>query len=157
MYTSWLTRCVLLPLVSYSYHIIPCMLPAWYHLLSLCLLLYACAHDMIFNTCSFDSDLLTHVCLSLHATWHSPYHSLGSFWLPWIFMFRSRSLKLVDLPVADQRCAAEAWIIGRPSRVLFFQAPWLAFEFFCCNSWTSFVLFIIVYLFIFSHLRLSVM
>jgi len=26
----------------------------------------------------FDSDLLIHVCLSMHVTWHSLYHSLGS-------------------------------------------------------------------------------
>jgi len=78
-----------IPPVSRSYHIIPCMFPAWYHLLSLCLLMYACAHNTIFNTCSFDSDLSIHVCLSLHATWHSLHHSLGSFWLPWILMSRS--------------------------------------------------------------------
>jgi len=35
-----------------------------------------------FITCSFDSDLSIHVCFSMHATWHSPYHLLGSFWLP---------------------------------------------------------------------------
>jgi len=83
-------------LVSYSYHIIQCMFPAWYYLLSLCLLLHACAHDMIFNTCFFNSNLSVYVCLSQHATWHSPHHSLGSFWLPWICMSKFRSLKLVS-------------------------------------------------------------
>ena len=46
--------CYFLP-VSYSYHIEACMFPAWYHLLSFCLLLYAYTHDTVFNTCSFDS------------------------------------------------------------------------------------------------------
>jgi len=64
--------------VFYSYHIIPCIFPSWYCLLSLCLLLYVSAHDTNFNTCSFDLNLSIHVCLSLHATWHSPYHSLES-------------------------------------------------------------------------------
>ena len=86
------------PLVFYSYHSTPCMFPTWHHLLSLCLLLYAFAHDMVFNTCSFDSDLSIHVCLTLHATWHSPHHSLGSFWLSWILMSRSQRLELMDSP-----------------------------------------------------------
>ena len=34
------------------------------------------------------------------------------------------------LPVADQRCAKEAWIIDRPSRALSFQAPCSSLEFF---------------------------
>ena len=60
---------------------------------------YSCsdvyAHDTVL-THAFDSDLSIHVCLSLHATWHSSHHSLGSFWLPWTCMFRFRSLKLID-------------------------------------------------------------
>jgi len=75
-----------IPPVSCSYHIISCIFPSWYHLLSLYLLMYACTHDTIFSTSSFDSDLSIHVCLSLHATWHLPHHSLGSFWLLWILM-----------------------------------------------------------------------
>jgi len=87
-----------IPPVSYFDHIIAWILPTWYHLLSLYLFLYACAHVTAFNTCSFDLDLLIHVCLSLYATWHSPHHSLGSFWLPWILMSRSWSLELVYSP-----------------------------------------------------------
>jgi len=34
------------------------------------LLLHACAHDTVFNTC-YDSNLSIYVCLLLHATWHS--------------------------------------------------------------------------------------
>ena len=38
-----------------------------------------------------------------------------------------------------------------------FRPSCLSSEFFFCTSWASFVLFIIVYLFVFSYLRLSVM
>ena len=37
----------------------------------------ACTHDTVLIHV-YDSDLLIHVCLSLHATWHSQHHSLGS-------------------------------------------------------------------------------
>jgi len=50
-----------IPLVSCSYHIIPCMFPTWYHLLYLYLLLYACAHDTIFNTLLWLEFIDTHV------------------------------------------------------------------------------------------------
>jgi len=39
-------------------------------------------------------DLSIHMYLFLHATWHSPGHSLGSFWLIWTCMFRFWSLEL---------------------------------------------------------------
>jgi len=70
------------------------------------LLLYACAHDTIFNTYYFDSDLLIHVSLSLYATWPSPHHSLGSS-----DSLRSACVDLGGqslwiLPVADQSGAA---------------------------------------------------
>ena len=49
MYTFWLTTCVLPPtgLLFLSYYTI--MFPTWYPLLSLCLLLYVCAYDMVFQ------------------------------------------------------------------------------------------------------------
>ena len=50
-------------------------------------------HD--FQYMLFDSDLSMHVCLSMHTTWPSLHH-FGEFWLPWIRMSRSRSLKLMD-------------------------------------------------------------
>ena len=40
-----------IPLVSFSYLIMPCIFPTCDHLLSLYLLLYACADDTIFNAC----------------------------------------------------------------------------------------------------------
>jgi len=55
IFTSWLTTCI----------IMLCMFPTWYHLLSLCVLLYSCAHNTVFNTCSLDSNLSIHVFLSL--------------------------------------------------------------------------------------------
>ena len=36
------------------------------------------AHYTIFNAYFFNLDLSIHVCLFMHATWHSPHHSLGS-------------------------------------------------------------------------------
>jgi len=39
------------------------------------LFVYACAHDTVFNTCSFDLDLSIHACLSLHAVGPEALHS----------------------------------------------------------------------------------
>ena len=56
-----------------------CLICFAYHLL-------ACSCMPILTTRflmhAYDSDLSIHVCLSLHATWHSSYHSLGSFLTP---------------------------------------------------------------------------
>ena len=35
-----------------------------------------------FSILTYDSNLSMHVCLYLHITWHSSYHSLGSFLTP---------------------------------------------------------------------------
>jgi len=95
MLISWLNHLGSTPLVPCSYHIIPCVFPTWYHLLSsLCLLLYAVLTTR-FLMHVYDSNLSIHVCLFLHATWHSQHHSLGSS-TPLIFMSRFRSLKFVD-------------------------------------------------------------
>jgi len=100
--------------------------------------------------------LSIYMCLSLHVTWHLPHHLLGSSDSPKSAYSDLGAWSLWTLPVADQRCAAELWIIDRLSKVLSFQVPCYALEFFFCNSWAFSVLFIIIYLFIFSHLRLSV-
>ena len=69
------------------------------HLITWCLFhVQVCMLMTWFSMYAFDSDLSIHVCLSLHATWHSLHHSLESFWLPWILMSRSRRLELVDSP-----------------------------------------------------------
>ena len=105
----------------------------------------------------YDSNLSIHVCLFSHVTWHQHHHLLGSsdssgsscpglrVWSVWI------------LPVADQRSTAVAWIIGRPSRALSFQTPCASLEFSFCKLVAPFVLFILVHLFVSSHLHLSVM
>ena len=51
------------------------------------LMLYQCwcvsvLTTQFFNTCLSDSDLSIHVYLFMHVTWHSSYHSLGSFLTP---------------------------------------------------------------------------
>ena len=61
------------------------------------------------------------------------------------------------LPVADQSGAAVAWIFSRPFRVLSFQAPCVTLEFSFRKLVSAGVLFILVHLLVFSHLRLSVM
>ena len=123
--------------------------------------LLACSCMIILTTrflmYAYDSKLSIHVWLSLHATWHSSYHSLGCFWQPWTCISKFRSLELEDFPACWSECVVKAWIIGRPSRALSFQDPCSSLEFFFCNSWVSFLLFIIICLFVFSHLRLSVM
>ena len=57
---------------------------------------------------------LVQKCLTIHTTWHSPHHSLGSFWLPWIFMFRSLSLELLDSPCWSECAVVASWISSWP-------------------------------------------
>ena len=61
-----------------------------FHVFSACLLCLYLRHN--FWCMISDSDLSTHVCLSMHATRHSSCHLLGTFWLSWICMFRYWSL-----------------------------------------------------------------
>ena len=79
--------------------------------------------------------LIIHLCLSLLATWLSPHHSPGEFWLLWILMSRFWSLELVDSPSSDQSGAAEAWIPSRPSRAPSFQAPLFSSRVFLLWLW----------------------
>ena len=140
-----------IPLISCSYYIIPCIFSAWYHLLSLCRLLYACAYDTVYNTCLWLGFIDTRV--PVHAR-HlaSPYHSLGSSDSLGSSCLDCGSWSLWILPVADQSGAVKTWIIGWPSEALSLQVPCSSLEFSFCDSWARFVQFIIVYLFVFSHL-----
>jgi len=84
-----------IPPVSCPYLIIPWVFPVWYHLLYIYLLLYACAHDMVFNTCLGFEFINTHVLISArHLAFVSPL--VGEFWLPWILTSRSRNLELMN-------------------------------------------------------------
>ena len=81
---------------------------------------------------------------------------VGEFWLSWICMFRPRSLKLVDcsscwLEMCRESVDHRQTVWSPP-----FSPPCSSLEFSFCISWAYFILFIIVYLFVFSHLRLSV-
>jgi len=118
---------------------------------ALFLFMCACTHDTVFIACSFDSDLLIHICLSLLATWHSPHHSLGSSDSPGSLCLDLRVWSLWILPVTDQSSATEMWIIGRPSEASSFEALgsrifllWL-WAFFCTDHYCK--------PFSFSHLR----
>jgi len=88
------------------------------------LFMCACAHDTVFNACSFIR-IYRYTCLSLHATWHSQHHSLGSSDSPGSSCPGFKAWSLWILPVTIQSGAAKAWIIKRPSEALSFQAPFL--------------------------------
>jgi len=113
--------------------------------------LYACAHDTDFDACLWFKFIDTRVLIfTRHLAFASPL--TGEFWLPWILMSRSRSLELVDSPICWPEGAAVAWITGRPSRALSFQAPCASLEFsFCklvsviCTVHTFKSLFILVF------------
>ena len=77
----------------------------------------------------FYSNLLIHVCLSMHTIWHSSHHSLGCFNNPRPTCPDFRAWSLWILPVANQKCTAEAWIIGKSSGAPSFQPPYSALEF----------------------------
>ena len=66
-----------IPPVSCPYLIIPWVFLAWYHLLFLyCSCMPVPTTRFLMHV--YDSDLSIHVCLSMHAIWHSHHHSLGS-------------------------------------------------------------------------------
>ena len=44
-----------------------------------CMLVYACAHDTIFDICLFDTDLSIQVCLRVYTTWLHFTYLLGYF------------------------------------------------------------------------------
>jgi len=143
-----------LPLVFYStsllllsYHIISWVVPAWYHLLYIYLLLYACAHDTIFDALLWFGFIDTRVLIfTRHLALASPL--VREFPLPWILMSRSQSLELVDSPnYWIERCN------GSVDLQQTVQSPILPGP--LCVS--RFVLFILVYLLAFSQLRLTVM
>jgi len=113
-----------IPPVSYFDHIIPCIFHTWRHLLSLCLLLYACTHDTIFNIYSYKLDLLIHVLIpACHLAFAIPL--VGEFWLSWILMSRSWKLELVDSPGCWSEWRNKSVFIDWPSEALSFQAPLL--------------------------------
>jgi len=94
-----------IPPVSCFRLIIPCVLPAWHHLLYIYVLLYACVHDTIFNTCLWFGFIDTRVFIfAHHLVLASPL--AREFWLPWILMSRSWSLEPVNSPSCwPERCS----------------------------------------------------
>jgi len=115
------------------------------------------AHDMVFNACFWFGFIDTH---ALDPARHLPFITslVGEFWLSWICMFRSWNLELVKSlgcwsemrseSMNHQLTVQSHFLLGLPARLS---------SFFFCNSCASFMPFIIVYLFVFSYLRLSVM
>jgi len=111
--------------VSCSYLIIPCVFPAWYHLLYIYLLLHACTHNTIFYACLWFEFIDTRVHLS------TPFGiSVTTRWGVLTPLDpRVLLLELGALPVADQRGTTVAWIIGRPSRAHSSRPPCASLEF----------------------------
>jgi len=143
-----------IPPVSCPYPIKTWVIPTWYHLLYIYLLLCACAHDTIFNACLWFRFIDARIFIyARHLALASPL--AGEFWLPSYPGLRAWSLWI--LPVADLKGATVVWITDRPSRALSFQPPVLLSSFSSVNSWAPFVLFILIYLLVFSQLHLSVM
>ena len=119
-----------LPLVFYStsllllsYHTISIL-----YLISLTIyiyfLLYACAHDTIFLMHVYDSDLSTHLCLSMHATWHTHHHLPESTDSSGSSCLGLRAWTKRDLPAEDQAyfCRADRPAVAPVPSLLF----WLA-------------------------------
>jgi len=130
----------LLPLVFYSTSL---LLLSYHTMRSLCLIslaIYllspAClCHDTVFK-CMFIIQIIDKrvIIFARHLALASPL--AREFWLLWILMSRSWSLRI--LPVADLRGAAIAWIISRPSRAPSFQALLLGSRVFLWWLWASF-------------------
>jgi len=145
------------PPVFCSYLIISWIFTAWYHLLYIYLLLFSCVDDTVFNACLWFRFIDIRVLIyARHFAFTSPL--AGEFWLPWILMFRFRSLELVDSPSCwSEMCNGsvdhqQTVQKSHPSR-----PPCSALKFSCYDSESPFVLFIIVYLLIFSYLSILVM
>jgi len=147
-----------IPPVFCSYLIIPWVFPTWYHLLYIYLLLYACAHDTVFNTCLWFGFIDTCVLIyARHLTLASPLS--GEFCLtpldPHVQVLKLGACGFSQLliRVTQLKCGSPADRPEAPS----FQTPCSALEFSCYDSELPFILFIFIHLFVFSHLRLSVM
>jgi len=135
--TSCLTPCVLLhqsPAVILLYYEYSLLDITCYISTCFCMLLLTTRFSMLV----YDSDLSIHVCLSMHATWHTHHHLLGSSDSHGSSCLGLGAWSLWILPDVDHRCAAEVWITGRPSRALSFQAPCASLEFSLCNLVSAF-------------------
>ena len=128
----------LMKLSSYNWF---CYICLSYHLMSHYIVWLCSWH--VFNAC-FDSNLSIHVCLTLHATWHSQHHSLGSYDSARSSCSGFGAWNLWILPVADQSGAAVAWIFSRPFRAPSFQAPCMPLEFPLSKLVSALSLFILI-------------
>jgi len=106
--TSWIDN---LGLYNWFYHIF----------FTYCLLICSCMPMLMtqFQYMLLDSDLPIHMCLSMHATWHSPYYSLGSSDSPGPTCSDLGAWIMVDFLVIR----VAQWISNWPSRALSFLPP----------------------------------
>jgi len=140
--------------ISCSCLIIPCVFPTWYHLLFLYLLLYACAHDTIFNAWLWLRFIDTRVLIfARHLAFASPL--LGEFRLPWILMSRSQSLELVNSSSCWLEMHNGSVDHRRSVQSPIFPAPLLGSRVFLLWFWALICTFYDCISLVFSHLCLS--
>ena len=124
-------------LFTCSYHFISCMFLTWYRLLSLYLLLHACAHDPVFNACLWFGFIDTHVLIyARHLAFTSPLAE--EFWLLWILMSRSQSLQRVDSPSCwPEKCSGSV-NLQQTVQSPILPGPLLGYRVFLLWLWVSF-------------------
>ena len=120
------------------------------------LVLYACAHDTIFDAHLWFRFIDTRVLIYVRHLAFA-YHSLESSESPESSCPGLRVWSLWILLVADQSSIAVAWIIANCLKFYPLRLPARLSSFPSVTRKRPFVQFIIVYLFVFSHLCLSVM
>ena len=103
----------------------------------------------------YDSDLLIHVCLSMHATWHSYHHSPGSFDSPGSSCpglgacgFSQLLIRVAQLKRDPQQTVQSPILLGPLCVSQVFLMKTHERHLYCSYLYSPFV---------FSHLRLSVM
>ena len=141
--TSCFTTCVL-------FHQSPALILSYreYPLLDIICCISTCSCMLVpttrFSMHDYDSDLSIHVCLSMHAIWHSHHHSLGSSVSPEFSCLGLGAWSLWMLPITDQSSAAVYGSSADHPEPYPSRPPCSTLEFSCCNSWAPFVLFILV-------------
>ena len=76
--------------------------------LHICSYMHMPTTQFLMHTC--DLDLSIHVCLSMHAIWHSHHHSLGCIWQPWIRMSRFWCVERSETFWGDQSGITVVWL-----------------------------------------------
>ena len=100
--------------------------------------------------CMFMIRIYRYTCAYLRTPFGISIPLAGEFWLPWILMSRSRSLKLVDSPSCWSEMCSDSVDQWKTIWGPILPGPLLGSRVFLLWLWASFLLFILVYLFVFS-------